>query len=170
MPRSLATNAPESVRRKRGRPPRISRALILSEAQKLPMAELTMQRLADRLEVRRAAIHRHFASREALIAAVGEQVVASFQPQPIDAPNWRTWLKEAFAQLILFMRNNPSVLALRSWDQTAWAILPFVEAAAETLVKAGWHLAYVSAPDLFGSPKALKLWEKFYTAMVTEYG
>jgi pimeloyl-ACP methyl ester carboxylesterase len=38
------------------------------------------------------------------------------------------------------------------------------------LVKAGWHLAYVKVPDLFGSPKAVKQWEAFHTAMVTEYG
>ena len=37
-------------------------------------------------------------------------------------------------------------------------------------MKAGWHLAYVSVPDLFGSPKAIKQWEKFHGAMTTEYG
>lgn len=106
-----------------------------------------MQRLADRLGVRRAAVHRHFSSREALIAAVGEQVVASFRPKPIDAAHWREWLQEAFVQLIAFMHKNPFVLALRSWDQTVWAILPFAEAAAETLVGAG-----------FSEEEALHLW------------
>jgi TetR/AcrR family tetracycline transcriptional repressor len=143
LPKHLATN----VGVRRGRPPRIWRAQILAEAQKLPMAELTMQRLADRLGVRRAAVHRHFSSREALIAAVGEQALASFQPKPIDAAHWRAWLKEAFVQLIDFMRQNPFVLALRSWDQSVWAILPFAEAAAETLVKAG-----------FSEEEALHLW------------
>lgn len=38
------------------------------------------------------------------------------------------------------------------------------------LVKAGWHLAYVKVPDLFGSPKAVKQWEAFYAAMTTDYG
>jgi pimeloyl-ACP methyl ester carboxylesterase len=38
------------------------------------------------------------------------------------------------------------------------------------LVKAGWHLAYLSTPDLFGAPKAMKKWEKFYDAMVTDHG
>jgi len=154
-----------SVTARRGRPPRITRALILAEAQKLPMAELTMQRLADRLDVRRAAVHRHFSSRESLIAAVGEQVVASFQPQPIDSEHWRAWLKDAFLQLIEFMRRNPFVLALRSWDQTTWAILPFAEAAAETLVKAGFseeeamhlwrmvvHYAYSAACSIQANP------------------
>jgi hypothetical protein len=38
------------------------------------------------------------------------------------------------------------------------------------LAKAGWHLAYVKAPDLFGSPAAVKKWEEFHAAMVNEYG
>ena len=124
-----------------------------------------MQRLADRLGVRRAALHRHFSSRDALIAAIGEQVVASFQPKPIDAAHWRAWLKEAFVQMIAFMRENPYVLALRSWDQTVRAILPFAEAAAETLVSAGFseeealhlwrmvvHYAYSAACSIEASP------------------
>lgn len=149
MPKSPAPPAAEKTRR--GRPPRITRALILAEAQKLPMGELTMQRIADQLDVRRAAVHRHFPSRESLIAAVGEQAVASFQPLPIDSKHWRAWLKNAFLQLIDFMRKNPAVLALRSWDQTAWAILPFAEAAAETLVKAG-----------FSEEEALHLWRMVF--------
>ena len=161
-PRPQTTASPKP---RRGRPPRIWRAQILEEAQKLPMAELTMQRLADRLGVRRAAVHRHFSSREVLIAAVGEHVVAAFQPKPIDAEHWRSWLKEAFVQLIRFMRANPVVLAMRSWDQTIWAILPFAEAAAETLVKAGFteeealhlwrmvvHYAYSAACSIEASP------------------
>jgi pimeloyl-ACP methyl ester carboxylesterase len=38
------------------------------------------------------------------------------------------------------------------------------------LVKAGWHLAYLKVPDLFGSPKAVKHWEAFHAAMVKDYG
>lgn len=175
MTKKVAVKAPVDVRR--GRPPRIWRARILEEAQKLPMDELTMQRLADRLGVRRAAVHRHFPSRDALIAAVGEHIVASFQPQPIDSAHWRAWLKDAFEQLIAFMRKDPFVLALRSWDQTAWAILPFAEAAAETLVKAGFseeeamhlwrmvvHYAYSAACSIQASPAGesrLRTAEKF---------
>jgi pimeloyl-ACP methyl ester carboxylesterase len=45
----------------------------------------------------------------------------------------------------------------------------FADADA-ALVKAGWHLAYLKAPDLFGSPKAVKHWEAFHAAMVKDYG
>jgi TetR/AcrR family tetracycline transcriptional repressor len=174
----LPAHAPETVRR--GRPPRIWRAKIIAEAQQLPMAELTMQRLADRLGVRRAAVHRHFSSREDLLAAVGEHVVASFQPKPIDAAHWRSWLKKAFVQLIVFLRDNPSVLALRSWDQSIWAILPFAEAAAETLVKAGFteeealhlwrmvvHYAYSAASSIEASPSGRSRYETVETFSAT---
>ena len=38
------------------------------------------------------------------------------------------------------------------------------------LVKAGWHLAYLKVPDLFGSPKAVAKWETFHAAMTADYG
>jgi pimeloyl-ACP methyl ester carboxylesterase len=37
------------------------------------------------------------------------------------------------------------------------------------LVKAGWHLAYLKVPDLFGSAKAVTRWERFHGTMVSEY-
>lgn len=37
------------------------------------------------------------------------------------------------------------------------------------LVKAGWHLAYLGVPNLFGSPKAMARWEKFYDVLVKDH-
>ena len=37
------------------------------------------------------------------------------------------------------------------------------------LVKAGWHLAYVSVPNLFGSPKAIAAWDKVYAELTGKY-
>lgn len=45
----------------------------------------------------------------------------------------------------------------------------FADADA-ALVRSGWHLAYLRVPDLFGSPKAIKVWEDFHKAMVEEHG
>ena len=42
--------------------------------------------------------------------------------------------------------------------------------ADKLLVENGWHLAYISAPNLFGSPKAIAVWEKFHALMVGEHG
>lgn len=38
------------------------------------------------------------------------------------------------------------------------------------LVKEGWHLVSLSAPDLFGSPKAIAKWEKLYAVLTKEHG
>lgn len=38
------------------------------------------------------------------------------------------------------------------------------------LVKAGWHVAYLSVPNQFGSPQAMAKWEKFYDLLVRERG
>jgi pimeloyl-ACP methyl ester carboxylesterase len=37
------------------------------------------------------------------------------------------------------------------------------------LVKAGWHLAYVNVPNLFGSPKAIAAWDKVYAELTGKY-
>ena len=38
------------------------------------------------------------------------------------------------------------------------------------LVRKGWHLAYMNVPNLFGSPKAVAHWEKFYDVLVKDHG
>jgi pimeloyl-ACP methyl ester carboxylesterase len=38
------------------------------------------------------------------------------------------------------------------------------------LVRRGWHLAYMKAPDLFGSPRAIAHWERLYDVLVKEHG
>ena len=38
------------------------------------------------------------------------------------------------------------------------------------LLKSGWHLAYIEVPNLFGSPKAMKQWERFYDVLVKDHG
>jgi len=60
-------------------------------------------------------------------------------------------------------------LPRRPWVWRGEFFGAFAEADV-ALVKAGWHLAYLKVPDLFGSPKAIKHWEVFHTAMVKEHG
>ena len=38
------------------------------------------------------------------------------------------------------------------------------------LLRNGWHLAYMKVPDLFGSPRAMRKWEKFYEVLVQKHG
>ena len=63
----------------------------------------------------------------------------------------------------------PAPLPGRPWVWRGEFLGAFADADA-ALVKAGWHLAYLKVPDLFGSPKAIGHWERFHAAMVGEYG
>lgn len=38
------------------------------------------------------------------------------------------------------------------------------------LLKRGWHVAYADVGGLFGSPKAVAIWDEFYQHMTTTYG
>jgi pimeloyl-ACP methyl ester carboxylesterase len=60
-------------------------------------------------------------------------------------------------------------LAGRPWAWRGEFFGAFPNADIE-LLKAGWHLAYMQVPDLFGSPKAMTYWEKFYDVLVKDYG
>jgi len=59
-------------------------------------------------------------------------------------------------------------LAGRPWVWRGEFFGAFADADV-ALVKAGWHLAYVSAPNLFGSPKAIAAWDKAYAELTGKY-
>ena len=62
----------------------------------------------------------------------------------------------------------PKPLPGRPWVWRGEFFGAFADADV-ALVKAGWHLTYVKAVDLFGAPKAMKKWEAFYDVMVKDY-
>lgn len=57
----------------------------------------------------------------------------------------------------------------RPWAWRGEFFGAFADADA-ALVKAGWHLAYLSIPDQFGSPAAVKAWEGFHATLVKDHG
>lgn len=59
-------------------------------------------------------------------------------------------------------------LAGRPWVWRGEFFGAFADADV-ALVKAGWHLAYVGAPNLFGSPKAIAAWDKVYAELTGKY-
>ena len=63
----------------------------------------------------------------------------------------------------------PKPLPSRPWAWRGEFFGAFADADV-ALVKAGWHLAYLKVPDLFGAPKAVKAWEKFHDRLVTTHG
>ena len=103
-------------------------------------------------------------------------LVASFaggaEPKPFTgkASTWEGFARHDFtvdgAAVIVVEPEKP--LPGRPWVWRGEFFNSFANADI-ALVKAGWHLAYIGVPDLFGAPKAVAKWEKFYAAMVNDH-
>jgi AcrR family transcriptional regulator len=130
-----------------GRPPRISREDILREARSIPARELTLQRIATRLGVKTTALYHRFPSRDALLAALSEELVSELRLRPSDPAHWREWLRGTLKELHRFMLANPILLELESWSLIGRAGARLIEAALETLEGAG-----------FDTEEALTIW------------
>jgi TetR/AcrR family transcriptional regulator, tetracycline repressor protein len=123
-----------------GRPPRISREDILREAMSLPARELTLQGIATRLGVKTTALYHRFPSRDALLAAVSEELVGELRLRPADPLRWREWLRGTLRELHRFLVANPILLELESWSLVARrAGARLGEAALATLEGAGFE-------------------------------
>lgn len=78
-----------------GRPARLSRERIVAAALELDLDTLTMQQLADRLEVAPSALYRWVSGRSELIDLIGETMTARLLPaEPPTAASWHEWLTD----------------------------------------------------------------------------
>jgi pimeloyl-ACP methyl ester carboxylesterase len=92
------------------------------------------------------------------------------KPFPGKTSDWHGFTRHDFrvdeADVIVVEPLKP--LPGRPWAWRGEFFGAFDNADVE-LVKAGWHLTYMGVPDLFGAPKAMARWEKFYDALVKDY-
>jgi pimeloyl-ACP methyl ester carboxylesterase len=104
------------------------------------------------------------------LAAGDPACAADPRPFPGPATTWNGFARFDFKVdgLDATVVAPDTALPGRPWVWRGEFFGAFAEADA-ALVKAGWHLAYVKTPDLFGSPKAMTKWEVFHAAMVKEY-
>ncbi|MFO0875856.1 MAG: choice-of-anchor X domain-containing protein [Gemmataceae bacterium] len=95
------------------------------------------------------------------------------EPKPFPGPrgNWNGFGKHEFTfegrRAIVVVPSRPA--AGRPWVWRGEFFGAFAEADA-AMVKDGWHLVYLEVPDLFGAPRAMAQWEKFYQTLVKEHG
>src|SRR5579883_3143532 len=105
------------------------------------------------------------------VLAVTAPCRADPKPFPGTPTKWQGFARHDFkiegTDAIVIVPGKP--LPGRPWVWRGEFFDAFADADV-ALVKAGWHLAYLKTPDLFGSPKAMAKWEKFHTAMVNDYG
>ena len=88
------TPAASSERPGRGRPPRISRAMIAAAAHELGLEGLTLRAVADHLDVSISALYHHVSSKDDLMRLAAEYTAARV-PLPQDhGQHWALWLSE----------------------------------------------------------------------------
>ena len=93
------------------------------------------------------------------------------EPFPGAVSRWEGFVRHDFRvdgmDVIVVEPERP--LPGRPWAWRGEFFGAFANADVE-LVKRGWHLAYVGAPDLFGAPEAVARWEKVYGVLVKAHG
>jgi pimeloyl-ACP methyl ester carboxylesterase len=114
---------------------------------------------------------RGFAVAVALFWMIPNTTAADLKPFPGKASQWNGFSRHDFklddVSVIVVEPEKP--LPGRPWVWRGEFFGAFPNADIE-LVKKGWHLVYMSVPNLFGSPKAVVRWEKFYDVLVKDHG
>jgi AcrR family transcriptional regulator len=132
--------------------PTLTQARIVDAAIEVADAEgidaLTLRRLAEALEVHPTSIYNHLASKEAILGALAEALVAE-AGLATAYDDWRDWVR-AFAEgLRRLARRHPG--AFMVFTRTAAvgpAAAAHTEAALDALRRAGWSA--VEAAQVFG--------------------
>ena len=128
------------VKRRRGRPSKITREQVLAAAMTLAAADLTMPALANILGVKTPALYHHFTSREALVGEIGQQLFDALEIPELDPVNWRPWLLGINMQLYQFIIDNPLLIEASDSAQGFLSLtLSLCEAILETLQEAGFE-------------------------------
>ena len=106
-----------------------------------------------------------------ILVSVCRAGAADPKPFPGTPSKWQGFARHDFrvdgTEATVVAPDKP--LAGRAWVWRGEFFGAFADADV-ALVTAGWHLAYLKVPDLFGSPKAIARWEKFHAALTGEYG
>ena len=121
-----------------GRPARISRADIIAAARKIPAKELSLSLIARRLGVKTPSLYNHFESRQALLLALSAELATQLKVRTPDPDRWREWMAATAGDLYEFYAANPVILEMESSQLVANVVVPVMEAAMETLQKAGF--------------------------------
>jgi pimeloyl-ACP methyl ester carboxylesterase len=104
----------------------------------------------------------------AILAPTAE--AAEPEPFPGAVSRWEGFIRHDFQvdgrNVIVIEPEKP--LPGRPWAWRGEFFGAFPNGDIE-LVKRGWHIASVSVPNLFGSPKAIAHWEKFYDVLVNQH-
>jgi len=95
---------------RRGRPPRIDRAAIAQAAGEIPLSDLSLRSVADRLGVSVPGLYHYVQGRDDLFALAAEQSVRRL-PLPVDHDqHWAVWLHEWAVYIRNAFVSDPGLL------------------------------------------------------------
>jgi AcrR family transcriptional regulator len=94
QPRQVPGRVAEPARRRPGRPPRIDRAAIAQAAGEIPLDELTLRSVADRLGVSVPGLYHYVSGREDLIRLAAEQSALRGTMPADHGQHWAVWCYE----------------------------------------------------------------------------
>lgn len=134
-----------TVKRARGRPAQLSRERILETTltllQSVPLAELTMQRLARELGITPTALYGYFSNQQALFASVSERVLAGIDLSDARrGKNWREVIRawtQAIRNQMLRYPHSAELVRLQPQMQTPANWFELMVLPTQTLRKAG---------------------------------
>ena len=128
------------IRRKRGRPPRLSHAEILEAAAEISIENLSMMALARRLRTTDAALYYYFPSREALLRALADKLTEEIEMPPL-SPDWRHWMRDYAWRIKTALERHPGAAAfLNTGGPTGRKQLHMVETALGVMMRNGLSL------------------------------
>jgi AcrR family transcriptional regulator len=114
QPDARATTA-GAQRRRRGRPPKLSRPAILGAAMALidrdGAESLTMRSLAAELGVEAMSLYRHVDSKEALLEGVAEQLMGEIEPRGVSS-DWAEAVRGFASSVRGLAREHPQAFTL----------------------------------------------------------
>jgi TetR/AcrR family transcriptional regulator, tetracycline repressor protein len=123
--------------RKRGRPARINRQMIIDAARSLDRAELTLQAVADRLGVDRKALSYYVSGRQQLVDLVATQTISE-ELGGLELPeDWRAAIR-AWAEATRRSMLREGSMALVIDHLPAGGILTSIDALLQRLLEAGF--------------------------------
>jgi AcrR family transcriptional regulator len=127
MPAAQVSTLPQPTAKRRGRPPRLSRAQIVDAVARMLVAEpdapLTIARAADAVGAKPMSLYRHFDDRDDLVAAVARHVFFDSLATPDANAPWqdqvREWMVAAYDQA----RRVPQLVHMMASGESAeWLV------------------------------------------------
>jgi AcrR family transcriptional regulator len=125
QPEAGAATATTEQRRRRGRPPKLSRPAILAAAMALidrgGGEALTMRSLAAALGVEAMSLYRHVDSKEALLDGVAEQLMSGIEPRGVSS-DWAEAVRGFASSVRGLAREHPqafTLVGLRALDSAS---------------------------------------------------